>query len=179
MMKLSMISFLVLTMALSACGTRDRDVVLSRIKNTGDGPDAFAISPGKPLQEPESYSALPEPVPGGVNLTDSNPIAEGVAALGGNDAVRARSGISAADGTLVNHSRRFGVSSGIRTTLREEDIATRRQHGRINILFRRSASNYANAYREQWLNSEQENNRLRNLGIPTPTAPPPARNRLR
>ena len=74
-----------LALAVSACSKRD-DIQLRKIKKTGNGPDEFAILPGKPLQAPENFTTLPTPTPGGTNLTDQNPNADGVAALGGNPA---------------------------------------------------------------------------------------------
>ena len=168
-MKLPTLSLLVLVMVLSACGSRDKEVVLTRLKNDGNGPDEFSIVPGKPLQEPANYTTLPQPTPGGVNLTDQNPLADGAIALGGNPG--ANRGISAADGALVNHSRRFGVFAGVRETLRREDTEIRRQHGRVNVL-RIGPDNYSAAYRRQWLDSKEETARLRSLGIPTPSSPP-------
>ncbi|WP_338549716.1 DUF3035 domain-containing protein [Roseovarius phycicola] len=168
-MKLPTISLLVLTMVLSACGSRNKDVVLTKIRNDGPGPDEFAIVPGKPLQEPANYTTLPQPTPGGSNITDQNPLADGIVALGGSPTTG--SGISAADGALVNHSRRFGVNVGIRQTLRQEDVNIRRSHGRVNIL-RIGPDDYNSAYRRQWLDSKQETARLRSLGIPTSSSPP-------
>lgn len=168
-MKLPTISLLVVTIVLSACGSRDKDIVLTKLRNDGAGPDEFAIVPGKPLQEPANYTTLPQPTPGGVNITDQNPLADGAIALGGNPA--AKRGISPADGALVNHSRRFGVIAGIRQTLRREDSEIRRNHGRVNIL-RIGPDNYNRAYRRQWLESKEEAARLRSLGIPTSSSPP-------
>ncbi|MEL7257351.1 MAG: DUF3035 domain-containing protein [Pseudomonadota bacterium] len=169
-MKLPTISLLVLTMVLSACGSRDKEVVLTKLKNDDSGPEEFGIVPGKPLQAPENYTTLPQPNPGGVNITDQTPRADGIAALGGNPAAIS-GGISSADGALVNHSRRYGVSSGIRQTLRREDSEVRRKHGRVNIL-RIGPNDYSRAYRRQWLDSKEETARLRSLGIPTSSSPP-------
>ncbi|MEO1138824.1 MAG: DUF3035 domain-containing protein [Pseudomonadota bacterium] len=178
-MKLPVISALIVAMALSACGGRDRDITLTRFKDTGAGPDEFAISPGKPLQAPENYSTLPAPRPGGANLTDATPLGDGVAALGGNPAALAPGGIGGNDGGLVNYARRFGVVPGIRQTLAKEDAEVRRQRGRVNILNIGPNDDYVLAYRRQWLNSQAEAERLRRLGIPTPSSPPPAPQRRR
>ena len=94
---------LLVATVLAGCGGRD-DVTLSRIRHTGNGPDEFSIMPGKPLQAPEDYASLPSPTPGGVNRTDQNPLADGVAALGGNPAALTAGAPSARDGALVNHA---------------------------------------------------------------------------
>ncbi len=154
----------------SACGNKDKP--LTRIKKTGDGPDEFTIIPGKPLQAPESYAALPTPTPGGSNLTDLNPLSDGAAALGGNTAALATAGIPSADAGLVRHSSRYGVTPGIRQTLRAEDDNTRRRHGRVNMFNIGPVDDYTNAYRRQWLNSDAEFRRLRRAGINVPSAPP-------
>ncbi len=164
---------LILALALSACGKRDRDVTLTRIKKTGNGPDEFAILPGKPLQTPEDYASLPAPTPGAANLTDPNPRADGIAALGGNAAALNSAGISASDGALVNHAVRYGSGPGIRQTLAAEDKETRRRHGRVNILRIGPNDDYTSAYKRQWLNATEEELRLRRRAIETPSAPPP------
>lgn len=164
---------LVLILAVAACGRGDREVSLTRIKKSGDGPDEFTILPGKPLQEPESYARLPAPTPGGVNRTDQTPKADGVAALGGNPAATTSGGIRSGEATLLNHARRYGTSTGIRQTLAAEDEKIRRRHGRVNILNIGRNDDYTNAYRRQWLDPEGELQRLRRRGVLTPTAPPP------
>jgi len=154
---------------IAACGRGDK--TLTRLKNPNDGPDEFSISPGLPLQEPTSYSDLPPPTPGQGNLTDQDPRADSIAALGGN-ANRRNAGIAPADGSLVNHANRFGTQSGIRSTLRAEDQAVRNAYGRRNLLRIGPRDDYTEAYKRQWLDSRQEHDRLRRSGILTPTAPP-------
>lgn len=173
-MRLPALSVLILVMALPACGSRDREVTLTRFKDTGAGPNEFTIMPGKPLQTPEDYAALPAPTPGGPNLTDQNPLADGVAALGGNPAALNVGPVSARDTALVSHAGRFGVNPGIRQVLASEDVEVRRRYGRVNILNIGPNDDYNLAYRRQWLNSQAEAQRLRSLGIATPASPPPA-----
>lgn len=171
-MKRPAIMVMILAMALSACGSRDGDVKLSRIKNTGNGPEEFNIVPGKPLQAPDSYRALPAPTPGGTNITDPTPRGDSVAALGGNPAALADTGIGRADGGLVNYANRFGSAPGIRQTLAREDAEIRRQRGRVNILNIGINDDYNLAYKRQWLDSRSEAARLRSRGVPTPSYPP-------
>lgn len=154
----------------AACGNRDKP--LTRIKKTGDGPDEFTIIPGKPLQTPETYSALPAPTPGGSNLTDQNPLAEGATALGGNPSTLSTAGIPSADAGLIRHASRYGVAPGIRQTLSAEDQKARRRHGRVNIFNIGPIDDYTNAYKRQWLDSDAEFRRLRRAGVTVPTAPP-------
>jgi len=162
-----------LVFTVAACGGRDRDVTLTRLKNPDEGPDEFLITPGKPLQEPQSYSELPPPAPGTPNLTDRNPKAEGIAALGGNpDATGG--GIPARDSGLVRHAARFGTQPGIRRTLRAEDEEIRRAYGKRNILRIGPRDDYTEAYKRQWLDAQAERERLRRAGIVTPSAPPSA-----
>lgn len=170
-MKVSRVVMVILMLGLvAACGSKDKP--LTRIKKTGNGPDEFLIIPGKPLQAPESYSALPAPTPGGSNLTDQNPLADGVNALGGNAGVLATAGIPSTDAGLVRHASRYGVQAGIRQTLRTEDAQVRRRHGRVNIFNIGPTDDYTQAYRRQWLNSSSETRRLRRSGITVPSAPP-------
>ncbi len=171
-MSVSRVLMMILMLGLvAACGNKDKP--LTRIKKTGNGPDEFAIIPSKPLEAPESFSALPAPTPGGSNRTDQNPLADGAAALGGNAATLAGSAIPASDGAIVNHTRRYGVNPGIRATLRAEDKEVRRRHGRVNILRIGPTDDYTDAYKRQWLDGDTEVRRLRRAGIVTPSAPPP------
>lgn len=160
-----------LVFTIAACSGGDK--TLTRLKNPNDGPDEFAIAPGLPLQEPASYSNLPAPTPGQKNLTDQDPRADSIAALGGNPN-SVNGGISSADGTLVKHANRYGTQSGIRTTLRQEDQDVRNAYGRRNLLRIGPRDDYTQAYKRQWLDSQQEQLRLRQSGIVTPTAPPSA-----
>src|SRR6056297_3843240 len=102
-------SVLIVTLCLlAACGNRGEDVTLSRITSTGAGPDEFSVLPSKPLQTPEDFAALPTPTPGAGNLTDQNPKADGVAALGGNPAALNTGAASQRDAGLVRHTSRYG-----------------------------------------------------------------------
>jgi hypothetical protein len=172
-MILSRVTLLVVVLAtVAGCSKRGDDVQLSRIEKPGEGPDEFSIIPGKELQAPESYNALPAPAPGAANLTDQNPKGDGIAALGGNPSALSAGAASQRDAGLVQHASRYGVQSGIRQTLASEDRDVRRRYGRRNILRIGPTDDYADAYKRQWLNSHAEQRRLRRLGIETPTAPP-------
>ena len=162
----------VLILGLSACGNKDRDIQLRKIKHTGNGPDEFSILPSKPLEPPEDFTLLPVPTPGGSNRTDQNPRGDGIAALGGNPNALVATGVSSADSALVSYAGRYGISSGIRETLRIEDKEVRRRHGKVNILNIGPTDDYTNAYRRQWLNAYDEYYRLRRLGVTVPSAPP-------
>lgn len=162
----TILTLLVATLV-AGCSGRD-DVTLSRIRHTGNGPDEFSIIPGKPLQTPADFASLPTPNPGGANLTDLNPLADGVAALGGNPA-----GGVASNGALVNHANRFGSTPAIRQTLAAEDKALRVAHGRVDLLRFLPGDDYVQAYRRDWLDAYTEERRLRNRGVVTPASPPP------
>jgi hypothetical protein len=152
---------------LAACGG-DRTPQLMNIRSSTDGPDEFAILPPKPLQTPEDFTALPEPTPGGANLTDPDPGADAVAALGGDITGGARG-----DAGLINHASRYGVNANIRTLLASEDLEWRRdKRGRpLERLF--NVNVYFKAYRNQSLDQQAELQKWRRLGIRTVSAPPP------
>ena len=157
---------------LSACG----DTNLRNLRSQGDGPDEFTIVPAKPLEEPESYTALPEPTPGGFNRTDQRPLEDAVAALGGQ-ATSPNAPVPGSDAALVNHTSRFGRDAGIRTTLAQADQQFRdRQRRLTNIrIFREDI--YAQIYRRQALDPAATAEQFRRAGIPTPSAPPAGRRR--
>jgi len=171
-MRLGIGLILVIVTLLSACGSRNDDIQLRRLNDAGNGPNEFGIIPGKPLQEPESFTALPPPTPGGANRTDVSPFADAVSALGGNPSSLALTEPSGNDGALINHSRRFGVTPNIRATLAREDLEVRRRRGRVNILNIGPEDDYSLAYKRQWLDSRAEDERLRSRGISTSSAPP-------
>ncbi len=156
--------------ALAAC-SRNKEPKLLNIVSSTQGPDEFAILPNKPLQAPESFTALPTPTPGGTNRVDVTPNQDAIAALGGNPAAVAR-GISPDDAGLISHASRYGYTPGIRQQLAAEDLKfRRRKDGRllermfnVNVYFR--------AYRRMSLNKYAELERFRRLGVRTPAAPP-------
>lgn len=168
-----MILILLTASVLVGCGTRE-DVTLTKLRNTGNGPDEFSIIPSKPLQTPEDYSRLPAPTPGGANLTDQDPLADGIAALGGNRAAAATTG--AENAALLNHAARYGAPAGIRQRLASEDRERRQQYGRVNVLRILPGDDYVQAYRGDWLDAYAEERRLRNRGVQTPASPPPPEN---
>lgn len=160
-----LIGALAAVVTLSACD-RSKDPQLLNVKASQDGPDEFAILPNKPLTQPENYTTLPQPTPGGTNRTDLTPFADATIALGGNP----NGGIS--DGGLVNHASRYGVTPSIREQLAKEDLEFRRKNdGRLlERVF--NVNVYFKAYRKQSLDQYRELERLRRLGVRTVSAPP-------
>ncbi|MBC7131621.1 MAG: DUF3035 domain-containing protein [Roseovarius sp.] len=157
----------------AGCGGRDREVSLANIRHTGNGPDEFSIIPGKPLEMPQDMAALPTPIPGGPNRTDQDPLADGVAALGGNLAVIRTETPSPAHAGLLAHATRYGRDPAIRQTLAVEDREIRSRYGRVNVLRGiMPGDDYVQAYERQWLDAQAEERRLRRAGVRTPAAPP-------
>jgi hypothetical protein len=167
----SVLIFLAATIV-AGCAPRGGDVTLTRIRNTGNGPDEFSVLPGKPLQTPpQDMTSLPQPAPGAANRTDQNPLADGVAALGGR-LTAPDAAPDARNAALVNYATRYGGTPQIRQTLAQEDRDIRRNYGRVNILRILPGDDYAQAYRGQWLDAHAEERRLRARGIITPSSPP-------
>ena len=159
-------ALLIGAVALAGCSRKDRAPQLLNIKSSQEGPDEFAILPNKPLTLPSDYNALPDPTPGGQNITDATPLADATRALGGNPNAGSN------DGTLVAHATRYGVQQNIRGALASEDIEFRRKNdGRVlERLF--NVNVYFKAYRKQALDQYSELERMRRAGIRTPSAPP-------
>lgn len=130
---------------LSACGRAD----LSTNGDLSTGPDEFSVVPNRALEQPPSYTSLPEPTPGAANRADIDPDADAILALGG------RPGASAVgvDTALLAHVRRNGVDPEIR------DILARSSGRRL----------FGGA---MTLDAYAELERLRALGVRVPTAPP-------
>lgn len=161
--------FLILALILTLGGCSGNDGLLNIKQERGEGPDEFSVLPTKPLQMPENLAALPEPTPGGTNLTDPTPEIDVAAALGGNAAVLSR---ASTDGALLAHATRFGIAQNIRSELAAADLEFRRNNqGRllervfdVNVYFR--------AYEFMELDQYAELERLRRSGVRTPAVPP-------
>ncbi|WP_127106474.1 DUF3035 domain-containing protein [Pararhodobacter zhoushanensis] len=162
-------------LAVSACS---RNAEVPRLMNTSssqNGPDEFSILPTQPLQAPADFNTLPTPTPGGSNLTDPDPRAAAVAALGGRVTAERSTGVPSADAGLVAYAGRQGVTPDIRATLAAEDEEIRRGGGG-RILERMFNTNmYRRAYADQILDPQAELQVWRSRGVITPGAPPPGR----
>ncbi len=155
----------------SACGNGDRVPQLMNLRSETNGPDEFAVLPSKPLELPDDLTALPDPTPGGGNLTDPSPQADAIAALGGS--VRPAGGVPAGDAGLASYAARNGTNADIRTTLAVEDVEFRRKNN-ARLLERLFDLNvYYRAYDKQSLDQHRELARWRSAGARTPSAPPP------
>ncbi|WP_425099248.1 DUF3035 domain-containing protein [Tropicibacter sp. S64] len=158
---------------LSACNLgRDRDITLHDLRTNSGKPEEFAIVPAKPLEQPENYTALPAPTPGGANRTDQTPLKDAVAVLGGNpNRVDPGAGVPAADTAIISRASRFGRDGSIRESLAAEDLAFRKRRSLFtwSIIPR---DEYYIAYRRQALDPYLWLERYRAAGARTPAAPP-------
>ena len=158
--------------ALAACSSGEPRP-LHDLRSFDRQPEEFSIVPNKPLQQPDSLSALPEPTPGGMNRADQTPLADAVAVLGGNPArLDASGGVPASDGALVNRASRFGRDPAVREQLASEDAAFRKRRS----LFTWSivpTDEYGRVYRRQATEPYGWLQRWRAAGARTPSAPPP------
>jgi Protein of unknown function (DUF3035) len=152
--------------ALASCGGSKREPNLMNLRSATNGPDEFAILPPKGLELPPDLAALPEPTPGGGNLTDQNPRADAIVALGGTP------GSGVGDAALVAYASRHGTQAGIRQALAAEDLRWRQTHnGRLlERVF--GVNTYFRAYERYWLDVWAELARWRAAGVATPSAPP-------
>ena len=145
---------------------------LRALVKPGEGPDEFLITPGKPLEQPASFTTLPPPTPGGSNRTDQVPLQESVAALGGRRQA-ADGRIPASDGAVVNYASRFGRDPGIRQSLAAADEDFRQRRGRLTQIRLVRVDRYNQVYRREALDADREHLRWRRAGARTPSAPPP------
>lgn len=162
-------------MGLSACAGYERDITLRDVRSATPGPDEFSILPSKPLQAPPSLTELPPPTPGAANLTDQNPMADGLVALGGKPERLQDNGVPRGDGALVAHASRSGVDPNVRQDLAAEDEDFRRRKSRFTRIRLVRQDLYNKVYKRETLNARREWNRYRRAGVRTPTAPPPQR----
>lgn len=158
--------FIAIAGLLTACGSQQQDAGSARTALSG--PDPFMIVPHRPLQEPQDFSALPDPTPGGANRADIDPRADAVVAMGGRPS-RISDGVPVSDQALLAHTARFGRDADIRATLLSED------QRRLGGVFRRGrvqGAKYFARYADMALNAYTELARFRAAGVATPTAPP-------
>lgn len=158
-------------LAVAACSS-DRDIKLRKLVSQGDGPDEFSILPSKPLQAPADFRTLPEPLPGGRNLTDQFPQGDAVASLGGRAEALLPGAVPASDAALVTQASRRGVPQDIRATLAAEDRDYRQRRGTLQRWRIFVRNKYNEAYSDQTLDSWETNQQYRRAGVPTPSAPP-------
>lgn len=152
---------------LGACENKGLRVLVK----PGEGPDEFRITPGKPLEEPQDYGALPPPTPDGSNRTDQRPLQDGAAALGGRPPAEGGA-IPAADGAVVNHASRFGRDPAVRAELAAVDEDFRRRRARFTQIRIVPEDRYNQVYRREALDPQREQERWRRAGARTPSAPP-------
>lgn len=135
-------------------------------------PDEFAILPSKPIEMPSDFASLPAPTPGQPNRTDTNPMADGVAALGGNPNAVVRDGQLGNDGALIRQTTRYGVDPNVRVQLAEADHQFRsRNRGRLMERWF-AVPTYYKTYRREELNQHATTEAYRRVGVPTSTPPP-------
>lgn len=160
---------LTLSVAVAGCA----DTGLRDLRPQGPGPDEFSVLPVKPLTQPQDYSVLPAPTPGGTNLTDPTPTADAIVALGGNAAaLNPNAPIPSADGALVTASSRYGVPANTRQVVAEEDAEFRKRRGRFARIKLFPVDRYSEVYERQALDATVQNQTARRLGLETPSAPP-------
>lgn len=147
------------------------NVGLRELRSNSEGPDEFGIAPVAALQEPDSYSQLPAPTPGGTNRADRNALAEGAVAFGGRLS-DPNAPVPSSDGALVRHTSRLGVSSNIRETLAQTDADFRRRKARLTQYRIVPVDRYNQAYRREALDPQAERERWQRAGARTPSAPP-------
>lgn len=158
---------ILIPLVLGACANQG----LRDLRHDGEGPDEFMIQPSKPLEAPASYSELPTPTPGQVNLTDRSAVDEGITAFGGRPSA-IDGGIPASDGALVRHASRLGVSANIREDLAEADAKFRKRKQRFTQYRIVPVDRYNQAYRRESLDAYAEAARWRGAGARTPSSPP-------
>lgn len=160
---------MVAALTLAGCGS---DKLMS-LEGSGSGPDEFAIVPTRPLEMPPDLAQLPQPTPGGANITDPTPLADAVGALGGNPGHLAQRGVGTADGTLLAYTGRLGRDGNIRAVTASEDAAYRKGKGRRPLEVMARTNVYLRAYQRMALDPYAELDRFRRAGVRTPSAPPP------
>lgn len=161
------LAFMLMTLALGGCANQG----LHDLRRNNNGPDEFLVLPKKPLQQPESYAALPAPTPGQSNRTDVYPLQEAVIAVGGTPE-SSLGPVPAGDAALVAAASRYGVAPNIRQVVAQEDAEFRRRKSRLTQYRIVPTDSYNEAYKRQALNQSATAEAWRRAGARTPTFPP-------
>jgi len=160
-----------LTLAAAVAGCSNQG--LRDLDPPGAGPDEFSVLPVKPLTQPKDYAFLPAPTPGGGNLTDPNPKADAVVALGGNaGALNPNGAVPSSDAALVTASSRYGVPANTREVVQAEDDAFRKRRGRLSGWRLFPVDRYAQVYEREAIDPFAVTDVARQSGIETPSSPP-------
>jgi len=169
---LKLILPITLVVTLAAC---DENPVFGKNGNfrlKDAGPDEFAVLPTKELVMPEDYEMLPEPTLDAKNRADIIPQHDAVAALGGKSEQLDSPLIGSGEQALIVAVSRFGVSPDIRTNLAAEDETYRKKNrARFYERWIYSDQAYLKRFKGETLEAYDELNRLRAMGVRTPTAP--------
>ena len=141
-------------------------------KNLQNGPDEFGIVPFRPLELPDGLTSLPDPTPGGRNLTDSLPEHDAVAALGGRPEMLDSNRIGAGETALLAATERNGTVANIRAVLAEEDKVFRKKNGPKLLQRWFKVNTYLDTYKGETLQARRTNALLRSKVIKTPSVSP-------
>lgn len=163
------IAILALIVLVAACSRRENPELL-QLRNSGEGPDEFAIVPNKPLETPENFAFLPPPTVSQPSLADATPQKDVFAALGGSAAT---TGARSSEAGVLNYTTRFGRSATIREELAASDLDFRRRNDVLFLERLANISKYFQVYAGQSLDKHSELERFRAAGVRTPSAPPP------
>lgn len=170
---LKIITTVALVGALAGCDTSQGiGRFIAGEENLQNGPDEFGIVPTKPLELPDDLVELPQPTPGGRNLTDQRPDQDAVAALGGQEARLDSTRVGAGEGALLAAAERNGSASNIRTVLAEEDKEFRKDNGPKLLERWFKVDTYLKSYEDETLPARRTNELLRRKGVKTPTVSP-------
>lgn len=158
-------------LSVSACSGLNNGGKLRDVRSHQREPEEFSVVPSKALAAPENYTTLPTPTPGQGNKTDATPIADAVAALGGNPTLTVASGPAPArDGALINSASRYGRDGTIRQVLAQEDADFRKRKSLFTWKIV-PEDEYAKAYAKQALDPTAWVELYRRAGAETPSAP--------
>lgn len=170
---LKIITSIALVGALAACDTSQGiGRFVAGEDNLQNGPDEFAIVPTKPLELPDDFAALPQPTPGGRNLTDQRPDADAIAALGGQPSRLDSTNVGAGEGALVAVAERNGSAANIREVLAAEDKEFREKNGPRLLERWFKVNTYLKSYEDETLEARRTNELLRRAGVKTPSVSP-------
>jgi hypothetical protein len=168
LLRLFLKSFLLLCV-ITSCSESDPN--LFSLKNSGSGPDEFALVTLREIQMPADFSILPKPTMGGANLTDQNPREDVILALGGS--LTAKTDLTQKDDKLLEETAsRFGVIENIRDELSLEDRQFRSENRGLLLERLVSLNVYFKAYSSMTLDSIKESERLSKLGVKIFAIPP-------
>lgn len=174
---LTVATMIAATAAIAACSLDSRrgGSLRDQLGVAQGTPDEFLIIARAPIEVPSTFD-LPRPQPGAPSRVEVDPLSDAHTALFQRPEPVRLNAPSGGEQVLLSGANAADDNSSVRTVLADEAPAdVNERYGLSSLFGYRIPSNLGEESED--LDSVEENEALRNRGIPVPTAPPPPESR--